>query len=206
MVHYSADDRNVSDYNIFHLRCANAECNKISVIAKLYYINGEFDKQNKYHADPLPEQVDIYPSFTCKHFPEYVPLHIRKDYEEGVAIIDNSPRAAATMFRSCMHELIKDHFGVHKKNLSEAIDAIESEISKSMWKALTAVRQFGNIGAHLKEKDGVILDVEKDEAIQLQRIIERLIETWYVQEHADEDLSKSLSENPKVSEKGDKEA
>ena len=49
-----------------------------------------------------------------------------------------------------------------------------------MWKAINAVREIGNIGAHLEKDPNVILVVTPEEADALVRLIETLIDAWYV--------------------------
>jgi hypothetical protein len=46
--------------------------------------------------------------------------------------------------------------------------------------AMMALKDVGNIGAHMSELDGIILDVEPGEAEKLLALIEMLFADWYV--------------------------
>ena len=48
------------------------------------------------------------------------------------------------------------------------------------WGAITAVRQLGNIGAHMEKDINVIVDVDPDEADHLIGLVETLLREWYV--------------------------
>ena len=39
----------------------------------------------------------LYPISSSTQFPDYIPLAIRKDYEEACSIVDLSPKASATL-------------------------------------------------------------------------------------------------------------
>lgn len=45
---------------------------------------------------------------------------------------------------------------------------------------MIALKDVGNIGAHMSEIDGVILDVDAGEAEKLLGLIEMLFADWYV--------------------------
>ena len=46
-----------------------------------------------------------------------------------------------------------------------------------------AVREIGNIGAHMEKDINVIVDVESDEAKILIEMLEILFEEWYIARH-----------------------
>lgn len=166
----------VADIAIHFLKCTNTKCSKISVII----IHGM-------------EQIDLIPKFTCKHYPNYIPEQIRNDYVEGVAVLERSPRAAATMFRRCLQGMIRDFWKVKAKNLYEEISLLQDKISTSQWKAIDSVRTIGNIGAHMEKDVNLIIDVDIKDAEQLQKLIELLMDKWYVARHDEEELYQKIS-------------
>lgn len=132
--------------------------------------------------------VSVFPQTICKHFPEYVPAAIRQDYEEACAIKSLSPKAAATLCRRCLQGMIHDFWGIHEKNLNAEITALKGKISQQLWEVVDAVRQLGNIGAHMEKDANLIVDIDPDEADKLVKLIERLIQAWYVERHTEQQL------------------
>ena len=92
-----------ASYIIHSFICANKDCGKISVTA----LNVK-----------TQEQFDILPQATMKHYPDYVPEQIRKDYEEANLILERSPKSAATLLRRCMQGMIHDFWEITEKNLN----------------------------------------------------------------------------------------
>ena len=159
--------------------CTNQACKQVTVVGL-----GIYDKQ----------QYDIIPSITFEHFPEYVPQQIREDYEEASAIIGYSPKAAATLLRRCLQGMIRDYWSVNKGNLCDAINEIKGKVSPMEWNAIDAVRQIGNIGAHMEKDINLIIDIDEGEAKKLQKLIEYLIQNWYIKRHETEQLLKNITE------------
>ena len=54
------------------------------------------------------------------------------------------------------------------------------------------MRSIGNIGAHMEKDINVIVDVEPTEAAALVKLIEYLIEDWYVNKHEREEHLKGI--------------
>lgn len=163
-------------------QCPNDDCRKETVFVE--GVNGYIE--NSY--------VGIYPSSIFRRFPEYVPLSIRNDYEEACCIVDKSPKAAATLSRRCLQGMIHDFWNIHEKNLNAEITQLKGRVSASQWKAIDAVRSIGNIGAHMEHDVSLIVDVEPEEARKLLRLIEHLIEKWYINRHEEELLYSDLAE------------
>lgn len=132
--------------------------------------------------------VNIRPSSSAKQFPEYVPLPIRQDYEEACAIVSLSPKASATLARRCLQGIIRDFWEIKESNLSKAINQLEGKIPTKQWQVIDGVRRIGNIGAHMEKDINIIVDIDPDEANKLIKLIELLIEQWYVNRHDQEQL------------------
>lgn len=167
------------DFKIFTLRCSNLECREISVVA----INRG-----------TGEQIDLIPQVVVKQYPDYIPQSIRQDYTEAVMILERSPKAAAALLRRCLQTMIRDFWGIQdKKNLAQEIDAIKEMITPSQWNALDGLRKIGNIGAHMEKDVNLIIEVEPEEAEKLQKLIELLLDKWYVARHDEEQLCKGIT-------------
>lgn len=175
-----ADDAEYAKrYSIYTLRCTNTHCHQYTVIA----INNE-----------SRQQVDIAPQHVFLRFPDYIPVPIRADYEEASQILDLSPKAAATLLRRCLQGMIRDFWGITKGRLFDEVTDLKSHIPAKQWKAIDGLRQLGNIGAHMEKDVNLIIDIEKDEAQQLLRLVEMLMGQWYINRHNQEALYDEISQ------------
>lgn len=129
-----------------------------------------------------------YPKEDVKNLPEYVPAAIRNDYLEAIAIVDLSPKASATLARRCLQGMIHDFWEIKEKNLNAEISTLKGKIPSAQWNAIDALRKIGNIGAHMESDINFIIDVESDEAQKLIKLIELLIDKWYIARHDEEEL------------------
>ena len=160
-------------FAIHTLKCANGKCQKMAVTA----INRTTLKQ-----------VDIVPQATMKHFPEYIPEQIRRDYEEASMILESSPKAAATLLRRCLQGMIRDFWKVKKGRLVDEVDALKDKVTPVQWNAIDGLRKIGNIGAHMERDVNLIIDIDTDEAKKLLKLIELLFDKWYIARHDEEAL------------------
>ena len=136
--------------------------------------------------------VDILPQTTAIKFPDYVSLAIRQDYEEAYAILNLSPKASATLSRRCLQGIIRDFWGISKSRLVDEIDALKDKIHPSQWKVIDGVRRIGNIGAHMEKDINLIVDIDTDEAHKLVKLIELLINDWYIRRYETEQLYEDI--------------
>lgn len=149
----------------------------------------------------------IFPISDAKIFPDYIPAHIRQDYEEACKIVSLSPKASATLSRRCLQEMIRDfwrinnHFwsdhpnlckelhirDIGKPNLWQEIRAVEEtcSIDELLIKVFKALKDLGNIGAHPTVSSSEMIDVNADEAIMMVQFIEILMERTYIKREND---------------------
>lgn len=132
--------------------------------------------------------IPLYPKSLAKQFPDYVPKAIREDYEEAYSILNLSPKASATLSRRCLQSMIRDFYKITKSRLIDEINALKNIIPATQWKAIDSLRSIGNIGAHMGKDVNVIIDVDPDEAQKLLKLIELLIDKWYIARHDEENL------------------
>lgn len=158
------------------------KCENISVIASS--LGKGFKK---------PFRVLVNPTSSAKHFPEYIPKAIRDDYEEAYSIVNLSPKASATLSRRCLQGMIRDFWNIHKKRLIDEINELQSLIPATQWNAINALRKVGNIGAHMEQDVNTIVDVDSDEAEKLLKLIELLIDKWYIARHDEELLLSDIT-------------
>ncbi len=87
------DDIMTTKFWVYTLKCSNPSCERTSVTA----INQKSFKQ-----------IDLIPQVVIRHYPDYIPEQIRRDYEEASSILELSPKAAATLLRRCLQGMIRD--------------------------------------------------------------------------------------------------
>ncbi|MGB5137647.1 MAG: DUF4145 domain-containing protein, partial [Candidatus Zixiibacteriota bacterium] len=76
--------------------------------------------------------------------------------------------------------MIRDSWGVTKSRLVDEIDTLRDKVDVVSWNAIDAVRNLGNIGAHMERDINVVVDVDPNEAALLIDLIETLLTEWYV--------------------------
>lgn len=144
----------------------------------------------KYTGLKMPKNtiIPIYPLSPARQFPDYIPESIRQDYEEAYSILSLSPKASATLSRRCLQGMIRDFWKISARTLFEEITALKDKIPASQYQAIDALRQLGNIGAHMEKDTNLIIDIEPQEAQYLLKLIELLLQQWYVERHEQEKL------------------
>lgn len=160
------------------ISCPDEECGKLFFRARLAskdWMSGI----SRYNYTILHEW-QLLPESNAKVLPDYIPAPIQEDYSEACRIRDLSPKASATLARRCLQGMIRDFYGVSKNRLVDEIEAIKDKVDSDVWDSIEAVRSVGNIGAHMEKDINVMIDVEPEEAQLLIRLIEQLVEDWYV--------------------------
>lgn len=173
------DSYEESSFSIYTFRCNNTACRRTAVTA----INRTSGKQ-----------IDLVPQVVMRSYPDYIPEQIRRDYTEANLILEASPKAAATLLRRCLQGMIRDFWSVKKENLYAEINAIQDKVTPAQWKALNGLRKIGNIGAHMEKDVNLLIDIDLDEAKKLLRLIEILLEKWYIARHDEEALCADIGE------------
>jgi hypothetical protein len=165
--------------------CPNEECQRTTAVVRLY----RWDWQTQGAANvrvPLETlgRWQLKPWGKARVFPDYVPEPSRADYTEACAIVELSPKAAATLARRAVQGIIRGFWGVVKPRLKDEIDEVEEKVGHGVepetFETLHAIRELGNIGAHPERDINLIVDVEPGEAELLLQAIETLIEDTYI--------------------------
>jgi hypothetical protein len=170
--------------------CPNPECRECEIYATLYKLK-KVTQVNaaSYMAliEPALMVWKLKPKSGARPFPAYIPKPVLADYNEACLIVDDSPKASATLSRRCLQGMIRDFWGIKDKTLALEINALQGKIDPTTWAAIDAVRGVGNIGAHMEKDINLIVDVESEEAQQLIGLIEFLLKDWYVGRHEREE-------------------
>ena len=167
-------------YELHFNHCPN--CNNVTVFAVGF---GE-----KVKGDFIP----LAPRSHARQFPDFIPQAIRSDYEEACSIVNLSPKASATLARRCLQGMIRDFWGITENNLSRAIQDLQNKVTAAQWAAIDALRKIGNIGAHMESDVNLIIEIDSGEAEQLIKLIELLLDKWYISRHDEEELLKSITQ------------
>jgi len=160
--------------------CPNDKCREYTLVVSTSDCSLSYgDPTQRVQRETWP----LIPESETKVFPSYIPKAILADYREACLIRDKSPRASATLSRRCLQGMIRNFWGVTKKRLVDEIDGIKDKVDGDTWDAIDAVRQIGNVGAHMEADIDVIVDVEPTEAQLLIELIKTLLTEWYVARH-----------------------
>jgi len=177
--------------------CPNSDCGEFSLTAHL----SDTRWNGKEVLDENPTQTwRLVPPAAVKRFPEYVPEFVRQDYEEACLTQDVSPKASATMARRCLQAMIRDFWSIEKNTLHQEIDAIKDKVDKLTWDAIMAVKEIGNVGAHMRAPNDVLIDVDPKEATLLIGLIEMLVSEWYINRYEREERMRQLIDSAKSKE------
>lgn len=177
----------------YYIVCPNEECNKFTLTSILFDSQYDVYEGTWQHFD-LKERKRwrLVPNSFAKVFPTYIPKSIIKDYEEACSIIEDSPKASATLSRRCLQGMIRDFWQVKGATLFKEIESIKDKIDPLTWQSIDATRKIGNIGAHMEKDINFIIDVDDKEAQALVRLIEVLIKDWYINKHEREQMLKDI--------------
>lgn len=170
--------------------CPNPKCKKFTF--QVYERKIDRDRFGNGSKGGVLHHWSLIPPSRAKVLPSYVPQAIKDDYTEACLIVEPSPKASATLSRRCLQGMIRGFFGVSKARLVDEIEAIKDKVDPTTWAAIDAVRSIGNIGAHMEKDIDLIVDVEPGEAEELIKLIELLIEDWYVNKHKREAQLKAV--------------
>ena len=156
-----------------------------------------------------------YPNI-CVQYPDFVPQAIRNDYSEASLITKLSPKAAATLARRCLQEIIRDYWKItpefwgnnpeireyckvkkdkiHNVILFQEIKAVEKLgcIDAPIITAFKQLKDIGNIGAHPQENIDTIVPIEPGEAETLLKLIDLIIRKTYIQRQSDNMLLQEI--------------
>lgn len=183
--------------NVYLITCPNMECGKVTALATLTSgasVNSSSSEFIGLANAKLIAHQQVYPIVepNIMDIPDYVPTAIRNDYVEAVKIIKLSPKAAATLARRCIQGMIRDFWGISKSRLIDEISELKNRVDPMTWEAIDAIRKIGNIGAHMEKDVNEIVDIEPDEADLLVKLIENLIQDWYIARHTREEHKKLI--------------
>jgi len=175
--------------------CPNSKCREFTITAALY--KATYNQGWRPVGEPIISW-NLKPQSSAKPFPSYIPSPLLQDYEEACLICSLSPKASATLSRRCLQGIIRDFWGISKARLVDEINELEGKIDSTTWKAIDAVRSIGNIGAHMEKDINLIVDVEPEEADLLIRLIEVLLEEWYIRRYEREEHMQKVIESAKA--------
>ena len=173
--------------------CPNPDCRE--VFLKVSFDerdNARYPYENKFVKHL--QSWTLRPESNAKPQPDYIPPQIREDYREACLIAEKSPKASATLSRRCLQGMIRDFWGISKNRLIDEINTLEEKVDANTWDAIKAVKDVGNIGAHMEKDINLIIAVDPNEARLLIEMIEQLFQDWYVQRNEREQRKAKLVE------------
>jgi hypothetical protein len=173
--------------------CPNQRCRGLTARVSMHSLRE--DNRGMLRPAPEPDRTWQLVPAGSRALPDYVPAHVRKEYEEAWAVRESSPNAAATLARRCLQAIIRDFWGIQKGMLAAELDAVREKCEPETWNAIAGVRAMGQIGAHLDKGANLILDCDPGEPERLLALIDYLIEDWYAARHKRQERLSALREN-----------
>lgn len=123
--------------------------------------------------------------------PKDTPAEIAQDYKEASMVLTFSTNASAALSRRCLQHILRRRSAKDLANFKEGklFDEIEQVINSKTLSSpinneLHAVRVVGNLAAHPTQDGmtGLIVPVDPEEAKLTLRVIDKLLDYYYVQE------------------------
>lgn len=173
-------------YQFKATRCVNPECNEVTLSA--YFVKSVYSRNSWISSDRI-DSWELRPKSSSKPQPDYIPLALREDYYEACLIRNASPKASATLARRCLQGMIRDFAGIVRGRLIDEIKELNTRldagtaprgVEPETIEAIDAIRNIGNIGAHMEKDINLIVDVDPNEAQAMIELIEMLFDEWYV--------------------------
>jgi hypothetical protein len=175
--------------HVFYTVCSNPTCKRFTIsITIATFTSGSTGPI----IGPAEQSWSLVPPSSAKVFPVYVPRPIIEDYTEACLIKGLSPKASAALSRRCLQGMIRDFWKITKNRLIDEIEELRGKVDSLTWSAIDAVRNVGNIGAHMEKDINLIIDVEPIEAAKLIELIEVLVTDWYIARHNREEHLKQV--------------
>lgn len=166
--------------------CVNPKCNNLCVD---FFLTGAKQRDGSSVAGDCIQAFSLMPESSAKPLPPYIPEPIAENYRQACRIRDLSPNASATLARRCLQGMIRNFCGFEKPTLFKEIEELKKQVdggnapqgvAADVVDHIHAVREKGNIGAHMKGDIDLMVDVEPDEAQILIELLELLFDEWYV--------------------------
>jgi len=173
------------NYTIVYLVCPNQQCKEYTlqiVFCRRVVEKDQLGNKTAKNGDEIIRYT-LKPRGSAKPFPEFIPVALREDYTESCLILQDSPKASATLARRCLQGIIRSYYGITKISLYEEITALKDRVSADLWTAIDAIREVGNVGAHSEKDVSTIVDVSHEAARALIGLIELLFNETYVKDH-----------------------
>lgn len=186
--------------SVVSITCANPECQELTVDVVIGSVDSHMSRTNGrlYDLLPMPSNLRrrVVPEAKVMALPSEVPEEVKITYSEAVLIANLSGRAAAAMARRCLQGIVRDFFQIPQEkrgNLGAELNYVKDQISPDLWADIIALRNVGDIGAHMDKNVNEIIDVSHDEAKILIELIETLFSEWYVARAKRQQRSASLA-------------
>jgi len=179
----------VRGYAIKMTECLNPECKEFAAEVMLVGVKQNTVGQTVIAIEDVKFRSRIRPVSAARPQHACIPPQLVRDYEEACAIVELSPKAAATLCRRCLQGMIRNFCGISRSTLAQEIAELKKavdtgtaprQVSDESVEAIDSVRSIGNIGAHFERDIDLIIEVDDGEALRLVSLIELLFEEWYV--------------------------
>lgn len=151
----------------------------VRIIIQLVHLpNGQANERSNYR------YVTVHPRSSARPpLPTDVPNEFSSDYEEACLVLADSPKASAALSRRCLQNLIRQRFGIARRDLAAEIDELLPRLPAYLAEQVDVIRNIGNFAAHptKSSEPSVIVEVEPGEAEWCLDVLEGLFDFCFVQ-------------------------
>ena len=135
---------------------------------------------------PLFKSIYAYPKGSSRQpCPSQVPKELAEDYTEACMVLNDSPKASASLSRRCFQHLLREYAKVKKSDLYNEIQELldRNILPTQLAGSIDCIRNIGNFAAHpMKSKhSGEIMPVEPGEAEWNLDVLEALFDYYFIQ-------------------------
>jgi len=196
---YNEEHPTIKNYgfDIAHGFCP--ECNQFVVLLRhgRYWSHDFNDEGARELTEVLSQQV-IFPRTSLKRIEPEVPDNYRREFQEAYSVLQVSPRASAAMSRRLLQAILREKFGIKKRNLADEVDEFLSisGIPSYLSQEVDAIRNVGNFASHpiKNTQTGEIVEVEPGEAEWLIDVLDALFDFAFIQPARTEKRRNELNE------------
>ncbi len=171
-------------FDVAHGFCP--ECNQFVVLLRHgKWWSPNYNNEGSQELTGILSQQIIFPLTALKKVEPEVPESYRREFQEAYSVLQISPRASAAMSRRLLQTILREEFGIKKRNLADEIDAFLSTpgIPSYLSQEIDAIRNVGNFASHpiKNTQTGEIVEVEPGEAEWLIDVLDALFDFVFIQ-------------------------
>jgi hypothetical protein len=180
-------------------QCLHSDCERLIVRATSY--KREKDERGFPVRVEAESWLCVPPRGSPKPVDGRIPEEYRKDYQEAWAVLNDSPKMAATLGRRIAADLLDQYADCKQFNFAEQVDAFakSGRHPKEITEPLDSIKELGDLGAHTKRHRETLAIVEATpkQAEWTLKVVERLFDYLILRPIEDREMIEGVEEMTK---------